>query len=60
LESFSVKLKDSEFYRIRVGMYRVIYSIKDDILLIVVVRIAHLCAEIPLCGMQAHRKEAYR
>ena len=34
-------------YRIRVGRYRVIYTIADDILTVVVVKIAH-------------RKEAYR
>lgn len=41
------KLKDSEFYRIRVGMYRIIYSIQDNALLVVIIRIAH-------------RKEVYR
>lgn len=35
------KLKDTEFYRIRIGPYRVIYTIHDDILLIVVIRIGH-------------------
>lgn len=35
------KLKDSEFYRIRKGDYRVIYQIFDDKLLVVVVRIGH-------------------
>ena len=28
-------------YRLRVGVYRVIYEIKDDILLVLVVRIGH-------------------
>ncbi|MEA5593149.1 type II toxin-antitoxin system RelE/ParE family toxin [Rivularia sp. UHCC 0363] len=37
-----VKLKDSEnSYRIRVGSYRVLYDIFDDILLISVIRIGH-------------------
>ena len=35
-----------DLYRIRVGDYRVIYMVKDDILLVLVVRVAH-------------RKEAY-
>lgn len=30
-----------DYYRIRVGNYRVVYSINDDILLIVVVRVGH-------------------
>jgi mRNA interferase RelE/StbE len=29
------------FYRIRVGDYRIIYSIEDDRLVVLVVRIAH-------------------
>ena len=37
-----VKLKDSEnSYRIRVGTYRVLYDIFDDILLVSVIRIGH-------------------
>ncbi|MEW6061076.1 MAG: type II toxin-antitoxin system RelE/ParE family toxin [Bacteroidota bacterium] len=35
------KLKDTEFYRIRIGPYRVIYTIHDDILLVVILRIGH-------------------
>ncbi|MFA5805077.1 MAG: type II toxin-antitoxin system RelE/ParE family toxin [Melioribacteraceae bacterium] len=36
------KLKGTEFYRIRIGDYRVIYKIEeDDILLILVIRIGH-------------------
>ncbi len=35
------KLKGSEFYRIRIGDYRVVYQIFDEKLLIIVVRIGH-------------------
>ena len=36
------KLKDSdEYYRIRVGVYRVVYTIKDDILVVEVIKIGH-------------------
>ena len=31
----------SERYRIRVGRYRIVYSIRDDELLVLVVRVAH-------------------
>lgn len=41
------KLKASPYYRIRVGDYRVIYSIEDAVLLVVIV-------EVP------NRKDAYR
>ena len=41
------KLSGEEKYRIRQGVYRIIYEIRDKILLVVVVKIAH-------------RKEAYR
>jgi mRNA interferase RelE/StbE len=38
----AVKLAGAEdLYRIRVGEYRVIYSIEDDLLVILVVKIAH-------------------
>ncbi len=37
-----IKLKGTEsLYRIRVGEYRVIYQILDDVLLILVVKIGH-------------------
>ena len=39
--------KESPFYRIRCGDYRVVYAINDDILLILVIEIGH-------------RKEIYR
>jgi mRNA interferase RelE/StbE len=32
---------EDETYRIRVGDYRILYQVKDDVLLILVVRIAH-------------------
>jgi mRNA interferase RelE/StbE len=35
------KLKNRDGYRIRVGNYRVIYNILDDILLIIIVEIGH-------------------
>ena len=41
------KLTNREDYRIRVGNYRIIYSINDDILIIMVIKIGH-------------RKEIYR
>lgn len=37
-----VKLVGSEnYYRIRVGVYRVIYSVKDDVLVVEVIKIDH-------------------
>ncbi len=35
------KLKSGTNYRIRVGDYRIIYKIEDDILLVTVVRVGH-------------------
>ena len=36
------KLKGmTDYYRIRVGEYRVIYAIKDDILLVIIVDVGH-------------------
>lgn len=35
------KLSGEEKYRIRVGSYRVLYSIEDDILVIYVVKVGH-------------------
>ena len=37
----SLKLTGSEAYRVRVGRYRIVYEIRDDVLLVLVVRIAH-------------------
>lgn len=37
-----VKLKDTENgYRIRVGNYRILYQIQDDVLVVTVVKIGH-------------------
>ena len=41
------KLKGSEFYRIRVGDYRIVYEIRNRQLVVLVIRIGH-------------RKEIYR
>ncbi len=41
------KLSAQEKYRVRVGDYRIIYSIEDDILIVFIVKVAH-------------RREAYR
>ena len=35
------KLSGSEKYRVRQGIYRILYSIEDDRLIVTVVRIAH-------------------
>ncbi len=35
------KLKNSEFYRIRVGDYRILYTIEDDILVVLIIKIGH-------------------
>lgn len=37
----SRKLVGKESYRIRVGDYRILYDIEDDVLVILVVKIAH-------------------
>jgi mRNA interferase RelE/StbE len=37
----SVKLSRQEAYRIRQGNYRIVYTIEDDILLVMVVRVGH-------------------
>ena len=42
-----IKLSNREDYRIRVGNYRIIYSINDNILIITLIKIGH-------------RKEIYR
>jgi mRNA interferase RelE/StbE len=45
--SGSEKLSGQERYRIRQGLYRIIYEINDDVLMVVVVKVGH-------------RKEVYR
>jgi mRNA interferase RelE/StbE len=35
------KLTDQERYRIRQGRYRIVYEIQDDVLLVIVVKVAH-------------------
>ena len=38
----AVKMQGPEgYYRVRVGDYRVVYAIEDDVLLVLVVRIGH-------------------
>ncbi len=37
----SIKLSNNEKYRIRFGVYRLLYEIYDDRLLIIVVKVAH-------------------
>ncbi len=37
----SKKLSASEYYRIRVGDYRILYEVKDQILIIYIIKIAH-------------------
>jgi mRNA interferase RelE/StbE len=32
---------DDRYYRIRIGDFRVVYEIKDDVLLVIVIRIKH-------------------
>jgi mRNA interferase RelE/StbE len=41
LTNFHVPNAPDELYRIRIGDYRVVYSIEDDRLVIVVVKVAH-------------------
>ena len=36
-----LKLTNQENYRIRIGNYRILYSIKDDILTVYVIQIGH-------------------
>jgi mRNA interferase RelE/StbE len=36
-----LKLSNSEKFRIRFGVYRLLYEIYDDLLLIIVVKVAH-------------------
>ncbi len=36
-----IQMKGEDAFRVRVGNYRIIYEIQDDILLVYVIRIAH-------------------
>ena len=36
-----LKLADSGYYRIRCGVYRIIYDIQDDKLIIVILKVGH-------------------
>ncbi len=36
-----IKLSGQENYRVRQGLYRIVYEIKDDVLVVNVVKIAH-------------------
>ena len=35
------KLTGSSFYHLRQGLYRIVYAIEDDILIVTVIRVAH-------------------
>lgn len=37
----TVKLSGEEKYRVRVGDYRILYMIEDDVLIVYVVKVAH-------------------
>ena len=37
----SIKLTSQEQYRVRVGQYRILYEIRDEVLLVMVVRVAN-------------------
>ena len=37
----SIKLSGAEKYRLRCGVYRVLYEIQDDVLVVCVVRVGH-------------------
>ena len=36
-----IKLSGKENYRVRQGLYRIVYEIKDDVLVVNVVKVAH-------------------
>ena len=47
----AVKLQGAEgYFRIRVGDYRVVYAIEDDVLIVLVVRIGHRRDGVPMSG----------
>ena len=35
------KLSGSDYYRVRHGMYRIVYEIRDDVLIVYVIKVAH-------------------
>ena len=35
------KLSGRDYYRVRQGMYRIVYEIADDLLIVYVIRVAH-------------------
>lgn len=37
----SIKLSADEKYRMRIGVYRILYEIKDELLVVIVVKVAH-------------------
>ncbi len=37
----SVKLTGSDYYRIRTGDYRIVYEIRDKVLVVIIVRVGH-------------------
>lgn len=37
----TIKLSEQELYRVRLGMYRIVYEIQDLELVIVVIKVAH-------------------
>lgn len=36
-----IKLSGDEKYRVRVGLYRILYTIEDDVLVVCVVKVGH-------------------
>ncbi len=38
------KLKSSEFYRARVGVYRILYEIREDVVVISIIKVGHRSA----------------
>lgn len=37
----SMKLTGGEYYRVRLGAYRIVYEVRDDCLVVVVIKVAH-------------------
>ena len=35
------KLSGGDYYRVRHGMYRIVYEIRDDVLIVYVIKVAH-------------------